>query len=800
MFIPGFAIASGLGLIAHKCHSKGWKLTSWALFSLGCFILLVLEGLSGWARHLGADSFSEAQDFNWEEAWFFFSTLTELISKDVIRKGVPDLTTYLVLLIVIFRWNAWFKPWVMRLLPANLSGVAQKFPAFSRRAYWLLAPWVGLILVGSTVTALTLEHRKAFVDNTEIFEAFQQNFATPEDPTAAHHNPMDVYVYIGESTTSMHMGLYGYHRNTTPKLNHLAETDEGMLAFRNFVSPHTHTTPSLMLALSSAVPEQEGKQVRPLLQSFYITTQKRANVVSVLNFADVATRWISNQSPTGTWNMASSVIASHARELHWSAESRATSNLQNKLDILEDLTFFKDKLSQLEPVEGSSISFLHGYATHGHYDVGISPDFIRPFGDEYSQQDPIAVLGKKVARRGRNVSSVDQYDSAVAYIDYALDALIQERAIASDKPTVFIYFSDHGEAPMANRGHSSERFLFEMMQVPFIVYINEAARQAYPQLFVKLQQMQQAGDMQSLILLPNLLMELFDVQSVYRPENFSSNPDIRDYSPLSVVRQIAAGKAAVVINAAYEQDVAVRMNDELTDAFITSMVGQNVSESLCIHRANSMAKAVRSFAATDCVEADFMVLNGQVKVTHDAEDENSLDMATLWRLARNQSNKSIWLDAKNIDIAENCHILADEAIALQAEQSMRQVLVEFPPSTSVDNIVLQSCADKLRQQQNFFTSYYLPTGLGKECVAELKTGAAGVACVDFNQKIDQALASSWFTDLSFEIGLLEAVENHPSAASLRWNSWGVKAQSVSELPSGLFRFLITKAGRDPNKL
>jgi len=48
-----------------------------------------------------------------------------------------------------------------------------------------------------------------------------------------------VYVLIlGESTARSHMGLYGYERQTTPRLNSISNS---LWTFNDVISPNTHT-------------------------------------------------------------------------------------------------------------------------------------------------------------------------------------------------------------------------------------------------------------------------------------------------------------------------------------------------------------------------------------------------------------------------------------------------------------------------------------------------------------------------------------------------------------------------------
>ena len=86
---------------------------------------------------------------------------------------------------------------------------------------------------------------------------------------------------IGESHNKQHMSLYGYPRNTTPKLVQRKKADN-LVVFENAYSNHTHTNPSLSLALTEAN-QYNGKNWTSV--SSLITAVRRAGI---------RTYWISN--------------------------------------------------------------------------------------------------------------------------------------------------------------------------------------------------------------------------------------------------------------------------------------------------------------------------------------------------------------------------------------------------------------------------------------------------------------------------------------------------------------------------
>ena len=59
-------------------------------------------------------------------------------------------------------------------------------------------------------------------------------------------------IYVGESTSALNLGLYGYPFDTTPSLNSL-NTDKKFIKFNRVYASHTHTAASLLSALSLCI-------------------------------------------------------------------------------------------------------------------------------------------------------------------------------------------------------------------------------------------------------------------------------------------------------------------------------------------------------------------------------------------------------------------------------------------------------------------------------------------------------------------------------------------------------------------
>src|SRR5699024_4361655 len=100
-------------------------------------------------------------------------------------------------------------------------------------------------------------------------------------------------VVIGESTTTWHMQLYGYHKETNPLLT---EIRDELFIFDSVISPHTHTILSLEKMLSYSNYENQKPE-------------RNASIVQLANQAGFTSYWISNQRPIGFHESVATNIA-----------------------------------------------------------------------------------------------------------------------------------------------------------------------------------------------------------------------------------------------------------------------------------------------------------------------------------------------------------------------------------------------------------------------------------------------------------------------------------------------------------
>ena len=280
-----YTMLLGLLLIFWVQVSQRQWLRATISFLIAAFWLVYSESLVFWLNGLGADSYSEAQHFDWEEAIFFFKTLPSILSPIYPYRR---LTIYVILGIALL-WSL---------------GRARRALGISRAHYQRAQLIAGLVIVALPLVKIATGAYLSAVDNSTLYRQATQNFDHAIAPIS-FPNSLKVVVYIGESTSAMNFGVYGYPRATTPQLLRLRNEDPGLILFDNVMATFTHTSQSLLETLSIGLDASQNAQP--------IMTRQRLSLVDLLADSHVPVALLSNQGETGTWNMASRIVFRKAK-------------------------------------------------------------------------------------------------------------------------------------------------------------------------------------------------------------------------------------------------------------------------------------------------------------------------------------------------------------------------------------------------------------------------------------------------------------------------------------------------------
>jgi len=254
-----------------------------------------------------------------------------------------------------------------------------------------------------------------------------------------------IIIIIGESTTKHHLGIYGYHRNTTPNLENLRSE---LLVFNDVISPHTHTIPALGKVLTFATTANpEAKE--------------HGSLVQLVKAAGYKTSWISNQIPIGINETMVSILAQAADYSYYTnlgGEQELRSLDERVLPILA---------KSLKKNDTKKVIFVHLLGTHTQY-KNRYPENFNQFKDI-----PSTPFGTQQA-----FDAINQYDNAVLYNDFIISeiiTLLKANAIPNEKQQL-LFFSDHGEDVYQTvdfNGHSEAIGSYPMFEIPFVFWSNQ---------------------------------------------------------------------------------------------------------------------------------------------------------------------------------------------------------------------------------------------------------------------------------------------------------------------------------------
>ena len=265
--------------------------------------------------------------------------------------------------------------------------------------------------------------------------------------------PKTLVLVIGESTNRQHMSLYGYPRQTTPKLDALRNQ---LTVFNKVIGPRPYTIEVLQQVLTFA--DQENPDL-------YLTTP---SLMNIMKQAGYKTFWITNQQTMTKRNTMLTNFSQQTDEQFYLNNSRDQNSRSYDESVIEP---FQKVLA--DPAEKKLI-IVHLLGTHMKYEYRYPPEFAR-FNDraglaDWATPDQIPVI--------------NNYDNAVLYNDEVVANLISSFS-ATNPNGLLVYFSDHGEDVFDSPGHkilgrNEGRPTEPMYAVPFFTWESESWKKSHP--------------------------------------------------------------------------------------------------------------------------------------------------------------------------------------------------------------------------------------------------------------------------------------------------------------------------------
>lgn len=513
------------------------------------------------------------------------------------------------------------------------------WPLSDKRRVELSLLGLGVVVIGLLATWVPLRQRVTnFHESSAAFRAEVEgqrrileslradDFEMPMDAEPASFEGTVIFI-IGESTTRRHMSLYGYNRDTTPRLD--ARENE-LWIHSDTISPDSHTVPSLKEVLTVNSFEAPVSDSLAYSRSLLVELKR----------AGFKTWWISNQNEFGVFDNPTSLIGKQADQFHfqrlsWSVGNRPFwdhSLLPNVDEAIAD---------------GAPRAFITYHLAAGHvpYCGLIPPEYRAAFPGSEG-------LGAKYFGAARDFTKdVNCYDNAIGYIDHVIDQVI-ERAQANPKPVAVVFFADHGEDPANGTNHQSNSHSIAHIEIPHFWYFNDAAR---PRLTEHLEAFAenadkpfQSSDMFHAVLdLVGSKSDLVDkTRSPFSPE-FVARP--RRSVPIKMKSASIDGVDSVKF-VAYDE----RLQDDLKDDLERSRVELSdlrekdaaAYRKVWAHQTNTIGKMLdlKHYVAGVEIDVAFNAATSRFHVAREGEDDVGLALDELLHAARDRPGLGVWLN------------------------------------------------------------------------------------------------------------------------------------------------------------
>ncbi|POP45245.1 kdo(2)-lipid A phosphoethanolamine 7''-transferase [Superficieibacter electus] len=252
----------------------------------------------------------------------------------------------------------------------------------------------------------------------------------------------DTYVVfiIGETTRWDHMGLFGYERNTTPRL----AQEKNLAAFRGY-SCDTATK----LSLRCMFVREGGAADNPQ------RTLKEQNVFAVLKQLGFSSDLYAMQSEMWFYSNTMADNISYREQI--GAEPR------NRGKPVDDMLLVDEMQRSLQDnTEGKHLIILHTKGSHFNY--------TQRYPRSFAQWKPECMGVDGGCSKAQMINS---FDNSVSYVDYFISKVIDQ---VRDKKAIVFYAADHGESINEKEHlHGTPRNMAppEQFRVPMMVWMSD---------------------------------------------------------------------------------------------------------------------------------------------------------------------------------------------------------------------------------------------------------------------------------------------------------------------------------------
>lgn len=287
----------------------------------------------------------------------------------------------------------------------------------------------------------------------------REHFTHPELVQTSPNLPKNVVMIIGESFSASHSSLYGYGKETNPRLQAIRESGK-LYVFNHIQSPASNTIPTFQAMMSTyrVSDKQQDK-------AWYDHT----TLQEVLKCIGYQTYWISNQSKYGLWDNVITKYAEICDTCLFAGDKYAGAY---RTDLDENLIAMARPFAADTATSANRFFFIHLMGSHNQFQNRFPANFVHFQSADYPDRP----------ESQRQVLS--DYDNSILYNDSVVSELIQ---LFDGQEAIILYLSDHGldvfdssSDYVGNALKDNPQSLKAGRHIPFMFYTTAQFKEHFP--------------------------------------------------------------------------------------------------------------------------------------------------------------------------------------------------------------------------------------------------------------------------------------------------------------------------------
>lgn len=268
------------------------------------------------------------------------------------------------------------------------------------------------------------------------------------------HKRRVIIIVIGETARKHNFSLYGYERETNPRLG----KESRLIQMNNAETPYNNTIMAYTVFLSRATPDNFDRYL------------KEPSIIKAFSEAGFYTAYISNQSL-----IYGSLYQAYAEQADTILNLYTSMTMHSPDDRI--LPVFAETLQQSKDQDLCIV--IHSMGSHFRYNFRYPKRFDH-FTPSIGDDLDLAFISEKQRKE-----LINAYDNSILFTDYFLAELINELNKDTVSASLLMYASDHGEnifddenKKFAHGGPNPSRFELE---IPLFFWRSEQYDQLFPE-------------------------------------------------------------------------------------------------------------------------------------------------------------------------------------------------------------------------------------------------------------------------------------------------------------------------------